>query len=73
MKFGDIVGMDYEPTLRLLALYRVDKDMQRLLRHEAWWALVLVDESRNPDAWETGRIVTVAPTVSGFRLIEEGP
>ena len=64
MKFGDVVGMDYEPEMRLMVLRLVRRESGR----ETWSALVLQD---NEAGWFVGTVVTVGAHVAGLTIIEE--
>jgi hypothetical protein len=71
-KFGRCIGMDYEERLRLMVLCREDGPRAEMpWRRETWSAVVLTDDTRNPDHWEVGRIVTVSPNTAGIVIYEE--
>ncbi len=71
MRFADIVGLDYEPGLRALALAM---DYKATLAHVSgkpvWKALVLADDGDAP--WPVGQVVTFLVDVPGFVVYDEG-
>ena len=67
-KFGMIVGMDYAPELRLLAVAQYHEPVWA---RETWGTVVLTDDPLNPDHWEVGRIITVSPHTTGIVIYEE--
>ena len=72
VKFGDVCGMDYEPAMRVMLLCLDAKATEtRSIRAGSflgvWMAVVLTDTT-----WAVGHLVTVAPDMSGFQIIEEG-
>lgn len=72
MRFGDVVGLDYEPDLRamLVALNR-KATAEHTSGRPVWNAIVLSDVPAHPEAWETGKVVTVLIGVAGLVFIEE--
>jgi hypothetical protein len=69
MRFGTVVGIDYEPELRMMALRSVLGENGTL--RDIWQAVVIADEARS-DAWTVGRLVTFPADASGLVVYEEG-
>lgn len=63
--FGDIIGMDYIPSLRLMALGPTDLVTER----QNWWGTVLADDQ---SGWRCGDAITFSPENKGIRIIEAG-
>jgi hypothetical protein len=63
--FGDVIGMDYEPSLRLMLVSGVGQWRMGLSGQvETWGAIVLTDI-----AWDDGQLITVSPLNTGVTMI----
>jgi hypothetical protein len=79
ISYGTIFAMDYDPNLRLMALYGASAaNGYHGMARNTWWAIVLVDEhwgsfTRKGIAlgWEPGSRVTFSPMNDGLIVVEE--
>lgn len=78
-QYGTIFAMDYDPNLRLMALYPADRNTGYYGgRTDNWWAAVVADEhwgSFTPKGialgWQPGSHVTFSRLNDGLIVVED--
>ena len=69
MKYGDVIGMDHIPQLRMMV---IGPNAGRWMGRQPWDAVILYDLIAGPEwpSWMPGEIKTFDPLDRGITIIE---